>query len=273
MNRRRYYCFAILSGLLICATFSLLYSRPICFTYKDEFTNNKIKILYWNTFFGDENFSFGQGYISKNCPIHNNCFFTYNECIGHEESYDLIIFHGMDKELFSTKLPEKRKPNQKYVFVALESPANKYLPEPSLFDDYFNLTMTYHLDSDIVWSYADVQEIETNEIIVPSKNPKWKNYTGNIRIPEVDKIILNKSKIGAWYVSNCRSKSGREKLFDDLKQYLSVSKFGQCSEENGCKRGDDCFKTVVEPEYFFYFAFENSLCKDYVTEKLFTSLQ
>ena len=41
----------------------------------------------------------------------------------------------------------------------------------------------------------------------------------------------------------------------------------QCSRS---KEGD-CWKKV-DKDYYFYLAFENSICKDYVTEKFFNSM-
>jgi alpha-1,3-fucosyltransferase len=48
------------------------------------------------------------------------------------------------------------------------------LDELSQYKNYYNLTLNYRLDSDIEWDYGKVIDIETNEIIAPSKNPKWK---------------------------------------------------------------------------------------------------
>jgi alpha-1,3-fucosyltransferase len=43
------------------------------------------------------------------------------------------------------------------------------------FDNYYNMTMTYRLDSDVVWDYGKIVSAETNEVIAPSKNPDWKS--------------------------------------------------------------------------------------------------
>lgn len=34
--------------------------------------------------------------------------------------------------------------------------------------------MTYRLDSDILWSYGKIIDKQTNEIVAPSYDPKWK---------------------------------------------------------------------------------------------------
>ena len=54
---------------------------------------------------------------------------------------------------------------------------------------------------------------------------------------------------------------------------LQVDIFGQCGTLS-CPRADEkhCWDKIEE-EYHFYFAFENSLCKDYITEKFFNPMQ
>lgn len=58
-----------------------------------------------------------------------------------------------------------------------------------------------------------------------------------------------------------------------LSKYLSVDVYGECGDLD-CPRlfQDACYK-MLEREYKFYLSFENSLCRDYVTEKFFGILQ
>lgn len=87
------------------------------------------------------------------------------------------------------------------------------------------------------------------------------------------KLIKKKKKNAIWFVSNCQSVGGREKYVEELSKHMIVDVFGKCGNEIKCPRDEDCFKKIVEPEYYFYLSFENSLCQDYVTEKLFTALK
>lgn len=40
--------------------------------------------------------------------------------------------------------------------------------------DFYNLTMTYRLDSDIGWYYGFAEEFESHHIVAPDKKVNWK---------------------------------------------------------------------------------------------------
>lgn len=70
-------------------------------------------------------------------------------------------------------------------------------------------------------------------------------------------------------ISNCESK-GRLKYIEELRASgVEVDVIGRCGNAS-CPRGrneERCLK-MMEAEYKFFFAFENSKCEDYITEKL-----
>lgn len=78
-------------------------------------------------------------------------------------------------------------------------------------------------------------------------------------------------------VSNCNARSNRQEYVRILSKYISVDIFsqdGRCGGTDACPRSknyDVCYN-MIEQDYKFYFAFENSICEDYVTEKFFEML-
>lgn len=245
-------------------------------------------ILFWTSMFSDKNFYFGEEDIFDGCPV-SDCYATHERNFASVDQFDALLFHG--NELKRQDLPASRNPSQWYVYVNLESPANGPL-EDGFYLEYFNLSMTYRLNSDVLRTYAVVREKRSDRMVAPSENVTWTDFlpTASGRVTrnqtmeaagaeeqaEEEASLVNsmksKSKPIAWFVSNCRAKSGRTKYVEELSRYLEVDVYGACGDHR-CPRTRDCFRDIVEPDYFFYLSFENSLCVDYVTEKLYNPLR
>ncbi|PAV57939.1 hypothetical protein WR25_23838 [Diploscapter pachys] len=80
-----------------------------------------------------------------------------------------------------------------------------------------------------------------------------------------------------WLASNCNARNKRSLLVIKLNEKgFVIDKFGRCGQPApGCdgvgKQLDECVVELIRP-YKFYFAMENTNCKDYVTEKFYKSL-
>ena len=71
----------------------------------------------------------------------------------------------------------------------------------------------------------------------------------------------------AWYVSHCNTNSKREKYIEELTKYLPIDIYGACGRQFVCGsniKNKTCVHDLLE-EYKFYFAGENSICKEYFT--------
>jgi alpha-1,3-fucosyltransferase len=80
-------------------------------------------------------------------------------------------------------------------------------------------------------------------------------------------IVKNKTTLASWLVSNCDgTKSNRTALVRKLQALgVDVQIFGGCGN-NSLSYYD---RTTEAVKAKFYLAFENSLCVDYATEKVF----
>ncbi|KAK6183099.1 hypothetical protein SNE40_010644 [Patella caerulea] len=190
---------------------------------------------YWDSFSPETVFS--------NCEI-KTC--RLNNGWNHFNNSDAVVFYGVDLPLKSP--PIRVKSDQIWVVSGWESPhhtRSHVLSNPE-WRDQINWTMTYRLDSDIPVPYAIVKNLE---------NKPNKNY---------GEIMTNKKKLVAWVVSNCQTHAQRMKYVEQLKEIIPVDVFGRC----GSSTPKDLFG-MINKTYKFYLSFENSLCKDYITEKFF----
>jgi alpha-1,3-fucosyltransferase len=91
--------------------------------------------------------------------------------------------------------------------------------------------------------------------------------------PAVIELVKSKSKMAAWMVSHCNMHSGRDQLTKRLQEFIEVDIYGQCGTlECPHSIGSQCME-MLKSKYWFYLAFENSLCVDYITEKTFSYMR
>lgn len=212
-------------------------------------------ILYWNTFFGSENMGLGLGRGAfSGCPV-SACTATSNKSLLPVEEFDAIVFHGPRFTARADRVPTERSLHQKYIFLSLESPYNTQF-DGAVTRDFYNWTMTYRRDSDIHYPYRIIQEIVSN-------------YT-----PPTYESFRQKRNMVAWFVSNCATPGSlrRMKYARELSKFIQVDVYGLCGNLTcSIENRWNCYG-MLELDYKFYLSFENSMCPDYVTEKLFNIL-
>ena len=102
------------------------------------------------------------------------------------------------------------------------------------------------------------------------------NWEKNVNFNEDKDFSAGKKDFAAAVISNCMLAGNRLKFIKKLQKYIPVKIYGGCGEE--CPKAHEngteapC-KEVIASRFKFYFAFENSLCQDYVTEKFFQMLR
>ncbi|CAG9571941.1 unnamed protein product [Danaus chrysippus] len=248
------------------------FKRPVRFPTDLKF------ILKWNEVFSHPNdeYSYGQrAFIVNNCSYYN-CFITNTQHFLLDiRHFDAIIF-DVDSEW--DKHPHFRSPHQTYIFTALDHVNNGEICLTYNYDNYFNLTWTYRLDSDIIKTPFQILN-KYGSIIGPKSNMAWIDPMKPTS-EDVKKIIKNKKKAVAWFLTDCHTKNSKtigtvasyvEKLLK--KRNLTLDIYGWCGNLKCPKqRIEECL-VLLKKDYYFYFAFEMALKEDYVTEEILQPLQ
>ena len=65
-------------------------------------------------------------------------------------------------------------------------------------------------------------------------------------------------------ISNCHSQY-RTDYLKELSKHMPIDIYGECGSKK-CPPDIDC-RTYITENYKFFFAFENSVCNGYITEK------
>lgn len=237
-------CFIALSlSVLFCLLYFYVEQRDDDARYSPSLPKEKIVILLWTSFFGQVDYLHFPDWGCQD----NRCIFTSNRT--QLSNSRAVVFHSADIK----DIPSNRMSNQIWIWHNLESPLNTRSLIP--FDGIFNWTATYRLDSDLPTPYGKFRNARPGEVV-----PLFKNYAAN------------KTKMVVWMVSNCLTSSGRENYVRELNRHLPVDIFGRCGPLTCLpKMSPVCYQTVFE-NYFYYLSFENSYCRDYVTEKFFHAL-
>lgn len=160
-------------------------------------------------------------------------------------SADVVVFHNRELVQRRQKLPLElpRPQGQRWAWMSLEAPDhNGNLRQ---YANVFNMTITYRRDADVTVPYGEVQprQAERHQVQDPP---------------------LNKSVLVCWVVSNYREHQKRSEVYRELKAAVPVQIYGRWTKKPLASRA--LLPTISRCH--FYLSFENSLSKDYITEKL-----
>ncbi|GBP71064.1 Alpha-(1,3)-fucosyltransferase C [Eumeta japonica] len=259
----------------------LEWHRPVRLTHAPPppaAPNSTKLILSWVSYFGDPYFGFGAGkraFVQHGCPV-ADCEITDDRLRVPQHHFDALLFHGFEYYEILFGKPRHRSPHQRYVFMTLESALHTPIPEH--FRYFYNVTLTYRLDSDIPWPYFVVRDRVSGVRVAPGARVRWRkprpvplNRTDWRRTLQRVRLKAQPAR-AAWFVSNCHSESGREGFASELGKYMPVDVYGGCGRhECPSAKYSNCSQLLSE-RYHFYLAFENSLCEDYLTEKVLHAL-
>ncbi|KAK4025330.1 hypothetical protein OUZ56_014403 [Daphnia magna] len=256
-------------------------------------------ILFWNGPRRSEMTIFGTGhdaFVQHGCPVSDceivNSPYQYPD--RPLDSYDAILFNFND-EFWLSKRPEyQRRPHQRFVFFTQEPPPSIEPMNIAGYTNYFNWTMTYRRDSDILLLYGRIRPkpsapTTSEEIQARIRETRTKFNCDRIEVDDnkttgTASAICNektkkKKSLVAAMISHCTTDGRREHYIKRLKKHVKVDVYGFCDEDDlgsglRCEPHElltstpECYD-MLESNYKFYLSFENAICSDYVTEKFF----
>lgn len=163
----------------------------------------------------------------------------------HFPSAHVVVFHNKElvqgKQKLPTDLP--RPPSQRWAWMSLESPPHN--GNLRKFANIFNMTVSYRRDADVTVPYGELLPVD------PEGHPVEGNF-------------VDKSSLVCWIVSSYMSHHKRSQVYNKLKTIVPVKVYGRWNKRPLSSK--DLLPTISR--CYFYLAFENSLAKDYITEKL-----
>ncbi|XP_035668626.1 alpha-(1,3)-fucosyltransferase 10-like [Branchiostoma floridae] len=212
-------------------------------------------ILWWTPLTGE------RGKV-KQCDL-GRCFFTVDRHFKDHPKTQVFVFYGTD---FSPKdLPLPRKAHHEWALFHEESPKNNYLLSHQPVLNLFNHTATFrrHSDYPLTTQYlGKLEDLTDKKYFVPTKS----------------KNSLALSPL-VYVHADCDPPSDRDHYVKELMQYIDVDAYGQCLHNKDLPKklqdpltmeDSDFYKIMAQ--YKFTLAFENAVCEDYITEKLWRPL-
>ncbi|KAM3600429.1 uncharacterized protein V6R79_023329 [Siganus canaliculatus] len=160
-------------------------------------------------------------------------------------SADVVVFHNRELALHHQKLPTHlpRPQGQRWAWMSLEGSVHN--GNLRGYANIFNMTITYRRDADVTVPYGELQPKKTEE-------------------HEVEDVPLNKTFLVCWVVSNYRRQHNRSHVYKELNAAVPVKVYGRWTKTP--LPSSALLRTISH--CYFYLAFENSIGKDYITEKL-----
>lgn len=180
-------------------------------------------------------------FIRQQCPV-NNCVITNDR--SEIQIADAVVMRNSYESGYNN-----RPSSQIWILQMLESPLHSGFMGQNIF---VNWTATYRSDSTIVSPYE-----------------RWYYYNDTVtHIAQNTNYAFNKTKKVAWFVSNCGAPNNRLQYAKELQKYIEVDIYGACGNKSCSRTNNECFK-MLDKDYKFYLSFENSNCREYITEKFF----
>ncbi|KAH8297711.1 hypothetical protein KR054_006508, partial [Drosophila jambulina] len=242
----------LLAVLVICAMFGMipLYRRP---TKKLGEPGIKV-IMLWNE-------EPGKNRAKESARMECGCIVTKRRK-DYEMAVDAFVFNA--HRPYSLKyLPNINRTDGFLTVFAARNPLSLAKEPPASDRALFNLTMTYRLDSQLVWSEyyfsALNQAKRLNSFSAPSEH-----YADNMpgyELQLLDKQTRPKDRLAMYFHYEVdEAHMPQSKYLAELRKYIDLDAYGKCVGYDHCNH------------YFFMLIFDPIACPDYVPTQIYEAI-
>ena len=198
---------------------------------------------------------------------------------------DAVMVHGQNLWLMHSRKLFSRPRDQLWVYYSMEPQSFSFCSlhyEPRDLDNWFNITITFKRDSTIVTDYKPFLDWHS----LPYNIDYMRNFLADFRhfrsrpasqiLIDVIRAKRKQETFVFWMANHCDTASKREDYIGEMLKYVNVDIYGACKSLFDVKhaKSSDCNLDPKSPEcapflnYKFYLSFENSLCNEYISEKV-----
>lgn len=225
------------------------------YSFKDV---NDVVLVWWTPFTGNAGSFLECGAL--------RCFITQDRHFQYHPKFQMFLFYGSNINIFDLPLP--RNDHDIWSLLHEESPRN--IPFLSHRDgiSLFNHTATFSRHSDVPLTLQYVRSM--------------KSITDGHYVVDTEvKNILLKNLAPVLYIqSDCDTPLDRDKYVESLMEHVSIDSYGKCLHNKNLPDSLSNAMETINSEEFLHFvaqykftiAFENAVCDDYITEKLWRPL-
>ena len=201
--------------------------------------------------------------IDKSCSK-GKCTFVKDRQEISNPLTEAVLFYGTDFKW--TDLPLPRNNELYWSLFHEESPKNNWGFAYKAGISVFNITSTFSRYSDYPLVTQSLESIES--LLTPVKYTTTQKSAGELG------LVM-------YLQSDCGTPSDRDSYVTELMNYVKVDSYGKCLHNkdlpvdliNPITGMDSPRLKDIIGRYKFVLAFENAICEDYVTEKLWRSFQ
>ncbi|KAI8039007.1 alpha-(1,3)-fucosyltransferase C [Drosophila gunungcola] len=246
-------CMNVLKAIVAVVTICVLFTTiPLYRRQRIEKENSLKMVLLWNE------------QLPTGGSAHMECGCLVSTRRNHDDKpFDAVVFNADYPYTFEDLNNIKRTPDYYAVFAAKKPLSLAQNPLAGSMLPLFNLTMTYRLDSQLIWtdyyfSHTNLAR-RLNWFRSPSKN--LVDDMPDSMFQHLDSEVLKKTRLAVYLTYEVDQNSLPGGLY-----LQKLQKYADIDAHDSCLGSQDC------SHYHFMLIFETSACPDYVPPQMYMAM-